>query len=126
MERFGEWHHCECLTGWTDPDSRADWTFRTIEPGLFYVDVLYSSPVTDQVPLWRLRVGQMDVVFPLHPSGEHPAQDGPIKHTRMRLRPCRVGLVELTSGCRHTLSLAPVEGPFKQVSVEAVALTPAR
>ena len=65
------------------------------------------------------------IIFPLTASGEYATVDGPIRHTRVRMREVCVGLFSIGAG-QQTLTLWPVEGPFEKVNVEAVIISPVR
>jgi alpha-L-fucosidase len=123
MEKFGDWHHAECLGGWQGADSQAAWRFRTVAPASFYLDIEYTCGAEDDYAEWRVCWDGEEVTFPLVDSGEreHRAVWG---GELPRFRIYRVGMVEFPAAGEHVLSLGPTGAAGLGVRVAGVRLTP--
>lgn len=106
MEKFGDWQLAECLGGWTGAEATATWTFDTLEPGRWYLEIEYTCPEADDYSEWQVTLDGERLTFPLLDTGERP-------HRRVfggalpRFRTYRVGLIEVPRAGRHSLVLGP-------------------
>ena len=121
MEKFGDWKHMECIAGWTGPRGAAVWDFVTTEAGAYYVDVEYACEPAADYGQWHMKLGGLDVPFPLLSSGDGALAPG---RDLARFRTCRVGLFDLPAG-RQKISLSPAAKPAGQVCIAAITFTPA-
>lgn len=122
MEKFGDWHHAECVGGWS-AGARATWRFRTVGPLRCYLDVDYTAPAEDDYAEWELALDDRRVTFPLLDSGERAQRQiwgGPLP----RFRRYRVGVVTVDGAGEHTLSLGPTGDAGWATRIEKVTLTP--
>jgi alpha-L-fucosidase len=129
MEKFGDWKHAECLTGWRGAGGSATWEFRTVEPGSFYLEVEYTCPAESDYSEWQLTLNGQRVSFPLIDTGERAnrtafdkKQGGPLP----RFRSYRVGLFDLPKDGIHQLSIGPTGDAGNAVRIASLVLTPAR
>ncbi|MBI5834000.1 MAG: alpha-L-fucosidase [Armatimonadetes bacterium] len=122
MEKFGDWHHAECVGGWTSASSCA-WTFDTVEPGRWYLDIRYSCPADDDYSEWQVTLDGEMVSFPLLDTGER-------EHRKIgwgalpRFREYRVGVVTVPEAGSHTLAFGPTGEAGAGIRVEALRLSP--
>ncbi len=107
MEKFGDWKHVECVSGWEVGKKGAAWEFSTVEPGDFYVDIEYACPLESDHSEWRMRVDELDVSFPLLATGHNPDRKGRMRGLFLaRFRAYRIGMFALSAG-RHVISISP-------------------
>jgi len=123
MEKFGDWKHAECLSGWKGETSSAAWGFRTIEPGLFYLDVEYTCPAKDDYSEWRVRCGDTDLTFPLIDTGEREKREA-FGGALPRFRTYRVGVIDFPKPGAQHLVFNPTGLAGSKVRVSALSLTP--
>jgi alpha-L-fucosidase len=127
MEKFGDWHHAECLGGWQadgeDGLPAAAWEFQTVAPGAFYLDLEYTCPAADDYAEWRLAGGAADVTFPLIDTGERASRQA-FYGELPRFRWYRVGVVEFPEAGPQRLTLAPTGSAGAGVRVAGLRLTP--
>ena len=123
MEKFGDWKHAECLSGWQGAESSASWHFRTVEPGSFYLDVEYSCPAADDYSEWRVRCGGTDLTFPLIDTGEREKRVA-FGGALPRFRAYRVGVIDLPRPGAQRFTLSPTGLAGKRTRISAVSLTP--
>ena len=122
MEKFGDWHHAECVGGWTE-GANCGWEFETVEPGRWYLDIRYTCPADDDYSEWQVTLDGETVTFPLIDTGERAQRKagiGPLP----RFRDYRVGVVGVASAGRHTLSFGPCGDEGQGIRVEALRLSP--
>lgn len=122
MEKFGDWHHADCLVGWQGPGSTASWRFRTIEPGSFSCELDYTCPAEGDDAEWHLRCDDLELGFPLIDTGERERRRA-FGGALPRFRTHRLGLLVLPAG-DYTLSLGPVDGAGLAMRLSAVRLSP--
>jgi alpha-L-fucosidase len=125
MEKFGDWKHAECISGWSAGESAATWEFRTLEPGAFYVDVEYTCPEAGDYSEWQLEVGTVEFVFPLVDTGER-AERAAFGGALPRFRTYRVGLVDLPGPGPCCLTLRPLDAAAATVRIAGLTLVPVR
>lgn len=106
MEKFGDWHHAECVGGWQGGGSAATWDFATLGPGAWYLEIEYTCPAEDDYAEWRLVWDDLELTFPLIDTGER-ASRGAFGGALPRFRTYRVGIVEVDGGGDHHVSLGP-------------------
>jgi len=123
MEKFGDWKHAECLTGWQGEQSSATWEFRTVEPGSFYLDVEYTCPAEDDYSEWRVRCGETDLTFPLIDTGERPKRVA-FGGALPRLRTYRVGVLDFPQAGPYQLRFGPTGSAGLGVRVSSLILIP--
>lgn len=125
MEKFGDWKHAQCLSGWSGDASNATWTFNTVEPGVYDLEVEYTCPDTDDYSEWQLTLDGRRITFPLIDTGERErrkAFGGPLP----RFRAYRIGRVELTGPGKHTLILGPAGAAGAKIRISDLTLSPIR
>lgn len=123
MEKFGDWKHAECISGWQGAASTATWEFRTLEPGSFYLDLEYTCPSEDDYAEWRVRCGDTDVTFPLIDTGERTKRAA-FGGELPRFRTYRVGVLDLIKPGAQRLTLCPTGPAGKGIRVSALNLVP--
>lgn len=123
MEKFGDWKHAECLSGWKGENSSAAWEFRTIEPGSFYLDVEYTCPAKDDYSEWRVRCDDTDLTFPLIDTGEREKREA-FGGALPRFRTYRVGIIDFPKPCAQRLTINPTGLAGKDIRISALRLTP--
>jgi alpha-L-fucosidase len=123
MEKFGDWHHAECLVGWAGGASAATWRFNALEPASFYLDVEYTCAEADDYSEWRVQCGAADLTFPLIDTGER-AKRAAFGGALPRFRTYRVGVIDFPSAGAYQLRLGPTGAEGKGVRVAALTLTP--
>ena len=123
MEKFGDWHHADCLVGWRGAESTASWTFRTIEPGSFYLDLEYTCPADDDYAEWRLRCDDLELGFPLIDSGERPSRQA-FGGALPRFRTSRVGVIDLPAPGAHSIELGPAGSEGLGLRLAGARLSP--
>src|SRR5690606_18791769 len=95
IERFGEWHYADAVTGWTEQSS-AVWTVRVFEPGRFYLGADYACPLEGDGADFDVTVAGQRLLMPAIDTGDRPT--GNWKTIRARFRSLRVGVVNLEPG----------------------------
>jgi alpha-L-fucosidase len=123
MEKFGDWKHAECLSGWSGTNSSAAWPFRTLAPGAFFLDVEYSCPAADDYSEWRVRCGDTTLTFPLIDTGER-AKRAAFGGELPRFRTYRVGIIDLTKPGAQRLTISPTGQAGGGIRISALSLTP--
>ena len=124
MEKFGDWNHAECISGWSAGESAATWAFRTLEFGAFYIDVEYTCPEAGDYSQWQLEVGPVERVFPLIDTGER-ARGAVFGGGLPRFRTYRIGLIDLPGPGRCRLTLGPLDAGRAAVRIAGLRLVPA-
>ncbi|MHB8973022.1 MAG: alpha-L-fucosidase [Pirellulaceae bacterium] len=123
MEKFGDWKHAQCLSGWQDAASTGTWEFRTVEPGSFYLDVEYTCPAADDYSEWRVRCGDANLTFPLIDTGERPTRAA-FGGALPRFRTYRVGMLDIPTAGPQRLTFSPAGAEGKGIRVSSLSLTP--
>ena len=123
MEKFGDWKHADCLSGWSGADSAAEWRFRTVAPGAYYLDVEYTCPAEDDYSEWCVTLDGQAVTFPLIDTGERPERRA-FGGQLPRFRTYRVGIIDLSALGAHTLTLNPTGTDGASIRVSALLLSP--
>lgn len=123
MEKFGDWKHSDCIGAWKGAGSSVTWTFNTVSPGSFYVDVNYTCPSTNDYSEWRIQTADKDLNFPLIDTGERLERkifggDFP------RFSTYRVGLVDFSHSGVQRLTLNPMTSDGNGIRVASVSLVP--
>jgi alpha-L-fucosidase len=123
MEKFGDWKHAECLTGWKD-DGVAKWRFILHMEQIFTIHIEYSSSFDEGDATWCLSTAATNFEFVLPPSGtESTGRDGwPARH---RFHIASVATVAFRQG-EHILRLAPSTATGRSASIAAIRLVPLR
>jgi len=119
MEKFGDWHHAECLAGWQGADSRATWTFRTLGPLACYLELEYTCPAADDYAEWRLLLDELELGCPLidPATPSRSAFGGPCPASHLR------SASSALSGS-HTLTLGPAGEAGLGMRLSDVRLSP--
>ena len=123
MEKFGDWKHMECLAGWQGEERSATWSFKTVAPGSFYLDVEYTCPAEDDYSEWGIRCGDTHLTFPLLDTGERPARKA-FGGALPRFRTYRVGVVDFPSARTYQLRFGPTGTEGAAIRVSSMNLTP--
>jgi len=123
MEKFGDWKHAECISGWSAGESAATWEFRTLESGAFYIDVEYTCPEAGDYSQWQLEVGAVELAFPLIDTGER-AKRTAFGGALPRFRTYRVGLFDVPGPGTCRVTLRPLDAGGAAVRIAALGLTP--
>lgn len=123
MEKFGDWKHAECLIGWKGPESSATWTFHTVEPGSFFLDVEYTCPAEDDYSEWQVTVDGQRLTFPLIDTGERVKRKA-FGGTLPRFRTYRVGVIDFPKPGTQQLAFGPTGADGKDIRVTALRLSP--
>lgn len=124
MEKFGDWKHADCLSGWRAGESSATWEFRTVEPGSFLLDVEYTCPEAGDYSEWCLQVGDTEVLFPLLDTGERAKRAAFGWGELPRFRLYRVGQIDLPGPGPCRLTVRPLDAAGAAVRIAALPLTP--
>ncbi|MBP8954589.1 MAG: alpha-L-fucosidase [Armatimonadetes bacterium] len=122
MEKFGDWQHAECIGGWRE-GSAARWTFRTVEPGSYALELEYTCPAKDDYAEWRIRCDGLELTFPLIDTGERDRREA-FGGQLPRFRTYRVGIVDFPEPGAHEISTGPVEGNGLGMRLALVRLVP--
>ena len=125
MEKFGDWKHAECISGWCVGKSVAAWEFRTLGPGAFYIDVEYTCPEAGDYSEWHLEVGTVELAFPLIDTGERAKREA-FGGALPRFRIYRVGLLDLPGPGPCRLALRPLDAGSAAVRIAGLSLIPVR
>ena len=123
MEKFGDWKHADCLSGWAGAASAAEWRFRTVEPGAFYLDLEYTCSAEDDYSEWNVTLDGKNVTFPLIDTGERSERRA-FGGQLPRFRTYRVGIADLPEAGEHTLTLGPTGSEGAGIRVSALLLSP--
>lgn len=114
MEKWGDWHHANCVRNWKDESSVVTWDFRVLEPGRWYVEFDYSCDEIVDTSEGVIEIGDMKTTFPLVDTGDRAKSSRNWGNTIFpRFRTYGIGLVELTSPGDYQLKIHPtgkVEG----------------
>jgi alpha-L-fucosidase len=122
MEKFGDWQHAECVGGWQEGGT-ATWTFRTVEPGAYALELEYTCPAGDDYAEWRVRCDELELTFPLIDTGERDRREA-FGGQLPRFRTYRVGIVDFPEPGAHEISTGPVEGNGLGMRLALVRLVP--
>ena len=125
MEKFGDWKHMECLAGWQGDERSATWSFATVEPGSFYLDVEYSCPAEDDYSEWGVRCGDTALTFPLIDTGERPTRKA-FGGALPRFRTYRVGVIDFPKPGAQRLTFGPAGRDATAIRVSALRLVPVK
>jgi alpha-L-fucosidase len=128
MEKFGDWKHLDCLTGWNGPGSSATWEFRTVAPASFHIAIEYSCPEEADYSEWRLSINGVERTFPLIDTGERAARkvfDAAHGGAFPRFRLYHGGMVDLPRPGVQQITIAPTGNAGKGVRIASLVLTPA-
>ena len=123
MEKFGDWKHAECLVGWKGAESSATWTFHTVEPGSFYLDVEYTCPAEDDYAEWQVTLDGHRLTFPLIETGEREKRAA-FGGALPRFRIYHVGVLDIPKRGQHQLTLAPSGPAGKATRIASLMLAP--
>ena len=126
MEKFGEWKHVECLSRWEHIGRGALWEVTIFEPGAFYVEIEYSSPLSTDYSEWSFRLGEAEVTFPLVTSGHQMTRRGNMSGELPRFTTYRIGVFQVPQSGKYTISLAPSTPDAKDVHISSLWLIPAQ
>jgi len=121
MEKFGDWHHADCLVGW-QRGGQAGWTFRTVAPAQFCCDLEYTCPAEDDYAEWWWRCDGLTIGLPLIDTGERPRRAA-FGGALPRFRTYRVGVLDLPAG-DHTFALGPAGEDGLGMRLSTVRLSP--
>ncbi len=125
MEKFGDWKHADCLGEWAGIGSRAAWTFTVVETGLYYLDVEYACPTAADGSTWCLALGDESLPFPMLASGHLPPRRDEKHDSQLaRFRIDQVGLLDIRSAGRHTLTLQALDDEGSSLQLATVSLRP--
>jgi alpha-L-fucosidase len=125
MEKFGDWQHAECATGWSGPVSTATWTFRTVEPAEFYAEIEYTLPSEADYSEWRITLDGQAVTFPLIDTGERDKRAA-FGGAFPRFRTYRIGKVGIGARGVHELTLGPTGEAGKSARISGIVLRPVK
>jgi len=123
MEKFGDWKHMECVAGWQGAERSASWSFKTVSPGSFYLDVEYTCPAEDDYSEWFLRCGDNDLTFPLIDTGERTKRKA-FGGGLPRFRTYRVGVIDFPTPGMQKLTFGPTGADGVGIRVSSMRLTP--
>ena len=123
MEKFGDWKHMECLVGWQGAERSATWTFNTVSPGSFFLDVEYTCPAEDDYSEWGIRCGDTNLTFPLIDTGERPTRKA-FGGALPRFRTYRVGVIDFPKPGAQQLMFGPTGVDGNNIRVTALRLLP--
>ncbi|MEO8657197.1 MAG: alpha-L-fucosidase [Bryobacteraceae bacterium] len=123
MEKFGDWKSEECAGGWQGAGSAATWAFRTLEPGVFRLEVEYSCPQEADHSEWQVTVDGQRITFPAIDSGER-AKRAVFGGEYPRFRSYRVGAIHLAKSGPHKVAIGPTGAEGKGVRIASVTLAP--
>lgn len=93
MEKFGDWHHAECLEGWTD-GAEANWRLTALQACLYEVHVDYECWAEADGSEFEIAVAGQRWAFPVLYTGGGPG-------LRTRIRRVRIGVANIPAGAVH-------------------------
>jgi hypothetical protein len=106
MEKFGDWHHCDVIEGWTD-GAEARWRFTVLKAGRYHVYADYECWESADYSELEIAVAGLRWTFPAIYTGGG-------KGLRTRLRQARLGLADVPAGpaqlTLHGLNIKSTEG----------------
>ena len=125
MEKFGEWKHEDCLSGWAGGGSSAAWEFKTLEPAAFRVDLEYTASAADDYSEWQMSVDGKRITFPVIDTGERDKRAA-FAGALPRFRTVSVGTIALSASGLHKIVIGPTGSAGKGVRIASMTLVPLR
>ncbi len=126
MEYFGEFQAVDVITDW-HRNGRAAWYFKTVYPGLFYLEIQYGCPALCDGASWTINVDGDLIYFSAVDSGWRdrrvcfgPPFDAPLPRFITR----RLGLFRLSTPGNHVISVSPADSAGAAVRIASVRLIP--
>jgi alpha-L-fucosidase len=101
----------ECLGSWTNPDDSAEWTLKITKPGKFTVTAEISS----------LKASSLEAIL----GGQSQKATVPATGDYTKFKAVKLGVVEIKTTGKASLSLKAVKDGWAPVNVKAVTLKPA-